>query len=95
MESEMIMNWLWGKACPSFAKEVHGFHGFSDCPYCFKINMDVRTRPLSFSDYLVMDFGIHILFKNIYSMRMADLCIFEVLCEQIGIVTRVCIALFE
>jgi hypothetical protein len=69
------------KACPSFAEEVHGFHGFSDCPYCFKINMDISAGSLSFSDYLVTDFGIHILFKNIYGMRMADLCIFEVLCE--------------
>jgi hypothetical protein len=43
--------------------------------------MDVGTGSLSFSDYLVAHFGIHILFKNIYSMRMADLSIFEVLCE--------------
>jgi hypothetical protein len=43
--------------------------------------MDISARSLSFSDYLVMDFGIHILFKIIYGMRMTDLCIFEVLCE--------------
>jgi hypothetical protein len=43
--------------------------------------MDIGARSLFFSDYLVADFGIHILFKNIYSMRMANLCIFEVLSE--------------
>jgi hypothetical protein len=43
--------------------------------------MDIGTGSLSFSDYLIADFGIHILFKNIYSMGMADLCISEVLCE--------------
>jgi hypothetical protein len=57
--------------------------------------MDIGAGSLSFLDYLVADFGIHILFKNIYGMRMADLCIFEVLCEQIDIVTGACIALFE
>jgi hypothetical protein len=57
--------------------------------------MDIGARSLSFSDYLVTDFSIHILFKNIYGMRMADLCIFEVLCEQIDIVARACIALSE
>jgi hypothetical protein len=90
-----MMNRLWEKACPPFAEEVHGLHCFSDCPYCFKIDMDIGARSLSFSDYLVADFGIHILFKNIYGMRMANFCIFEVLCEPIDIVTRVCIALFE
>jgi hypothetical protein len=91
----MMMNRLWEKACPSFAEEIHCLHGFSDCPYCLKVDMDIGTGSLSFSDYLVMDFGIHILFKNVYCMRMADLCIFEVLCEQIDIVARACIALFE
>jgi hypothetical protein len=43
--------------------------------------MDIGARSLPFSDYLVADFGIYILFKNIYGMRMANLCIFEVLCE--------------
>jgi hypothetical protein len=43
--------------------------------------MDIGARSLSFSDYLVADFGIHILFKNIYGMRMANLCVFEVLSE--------------
>jgi hypothetical protein len=43
--------------------------------------MDIGAGSLSFSDYLVADFGIHILFKNIYGMRMADFCISEVLCE--------------
>jgi hypothetical protein len=57
--------------------------------------MDISTGSLFFSDSLVMDFGIHILFKNIYGMRMTDLCIFEVLCEQIDIVARACVALFE
>jgi hypothetical protein len=57
--------------------------------------MDISTGSLSFSGSLVMDFGIHILFKNIYGMRMTDLCIFEVLCEQIDIVARACVALFE
>jgi hypothetical protein len=57
--------------------------------------MDISAGSLSFSDYLVADFGIHILFKNIYGMRVADFCIFEVLCEQIDIVARACIALFE
>jgi hypothetical protein len=91
----MMMNQLWGKACSSFAEEIHGLHGFFDCPYYFKVNMDISAGSLSFSDYLVVDFGIHILFKNIYGMRVADLCIFEVLCEQIDIITRACIALFE
>jgi hypothetical protein len=90
-----MMNRLWEKACPSFMKEVHGLHDFSDCPYCFKINMDIGAGSLSFLDYLVVDFSIHILFKNIYGMRMADLCIFEILFEQINIITRACIALFE
>jgi hypothetical protein len=57
--------------------------------------MNIGTGSLSFSDYLVTDFGIHILFKNIYSMRMADLCVFEVLCEQIDVVRRARVALFE
>jgi hypothetical protein len=57
--------------------------------------MDISAGPLSFSDYLVTDFGIHILFKNIYSMRMANLCVFEVLCEQINVVARACVALFK
>jgi hypothetical protein len=57
--------------------------------------MNISAGSLSFSDYLVADFGIHILFKNVYSMRMADLSIFEVLCEQIDIVARACIALFK
>jgi hypothetical protein len=57
--------------------------------------MDISARSFSFLDYLVMDFSIHILFKNIYGMRMADLCIFEILCEQINIITRACVALFE
>jgi hypothetical protein len=65
----------------SFVEEIHGLHGFSDCSYCFKIDMDIGARSLSFSDYLVMDFGIHILFENVYGKRMTDLCIFEVLCE--------------
>jgi hypothetical protein len=43
--------------------------------------MNIGAGSLSFSDYLVADFGIHILFKNIYGMGMADLCISEVLCE--------------
>jgi hypothetical protein len=43
--------------------------------------MDISAGSLSFSDYLVTNFGIHILFKNIYGMGMADLCIFEVLRE--------------
>jgi hypothetical protein len=75
-------------------EEVHGLHGFSDCPHCFKIDVDISAGSLSFSDYLVVDFGIHILFKSVYGMRMADLCIFEVLCEQINMVTRVRVALF-
>jgi hypothetical protein len=37
--------------------------------------MDIGTRSLFFPDYLVADFGIYILFKNVYSMRMADLSI--------------------
>jgi hypothetical protein len=57
--------------------------------------MNIGAGSLSFSDYLVTDFGIHILFKNIYSMRMADLCVFEVLCERIDVVARACVALFE
>jgi hypothetical protein len=77
----MMMNRLWGKACSSFAEEIHGFHGFSDCSYCLKVDMNIGAGSLSFSDYLVADFGIHILFKNIYGMGMADLCISEVLCE--------------
>jgi hypothetical protein len=43
--------------------------------------MNIGIGSLSFLDYLVVDFSIHILFKNIYSMGMADLCISEVLCE--------------
>jgi hypothetical protein len=43
--------------------------------------MNISARSLSFSDYLVTDFDIHILFKNIYGMRMANLSIFAVLCE--------------
>jgi hypothetical protein len=43
--------------------------------------MNINAGSLSFSDYLVADFGIHILFKNIYGMRVADLCISEVLGE--------------
>jgi hypothetical protein len=43
--------------------------------------MNISAGSLSFSDYLVADFSIDILFKNIYGMRMADLCISEVLCE--------------
>jgi hypothetical protein len=77
----MMMNRLWGKACSSFAEEIHGLYGFSDCPYCLKVDMDISTGSLSFSDYLVADFGIHILFKDIYGMRMADFSVFEVLCE--------------
>jgi hypothetical protein len=69
------------KACSSFLEEVHCFHGFSDCPYCFKINMNIGAGSPSFSDYLVTDFGIHVLFKNVYGMRMANLCVFEVLCK--------------
>jgi hypothetical protein len=57
--------------------------------------MNIGAGSISFSDYLVADFGIHILFKNVYSMGMADLCIFEVLCEQIDIVARARVALFE
>jgi hypothetical protein len=76
-------------------EEVHGLHGFSDCPYCLKVDMDIGTGSLSFSDYLIADFGIHVLFENIYSMRMSDFCIFEVLCEQIDIVTTARVALFE
>jgi hypothetical protein len=57
--------------------------------------MDMSAGSLSFSDYLVADFGIHILFKNIYGMRMTNFSIFEVLCKEIDIVTRACIALFE
>jgi hypothetical protein len=57
--------------------------------------MDISAGSLPFSDYLITDFGIHILFKNIYGMRIADLCIFEILCEQIDIVARAPIALFE
>jgi hypothetical protein len=91
----MMMNRLWGKTCSSFAEEVHGFHGVSNCPYCFKIDMDISAGSLSSADYLITDFSIHILFKDIYGMRMADLCIFEVLCEQIDIVARACIALLE
>jgi hypothetical protein len=55
-----MMNWLWGKACSSFAEEVHGPHGFSDCPYCFKRNMDIGAESLSFSDYLITNLSIHI-----------------------------------
>jgi hypothetical protein len=51
-----MMNLLWEKACPSFAEEIHGFDGFSDCPYCFKMDMDIGARSLFFSDYLVTDF---------------------------------------
>jgi hypothetical protein len=57
--------------------------------------MDIGARSLFFSDYLIADFSIHVLLQNIYGMRMADFCMFEVLCEQINIVTRMCIALFE
>jgi hypothetical protein len=64
----MMMNQLWGKACSFFAEEIHGFHGFSDCSYCLKIDMNIGAGSLSFSDYLVADFGIHVLFKNIYGM---------------------------
>jgi hypothetical protein len=77
----MMMNRLRGKACSAFAEEIHCPHGFSNCPYCLKVDMDIGTGSLSFSDHLVTDFSIHILFKNIYSMRMADFCIFKVLCE--------------
>jgi hypothetical protein len=52
--------------------------------------MDIGAGSLSFLDYLIADFGIHVLFKNIYGMRMADFCILKVLCEQIDIVTGVC-----
>jgi hypothetical protein len=69
--------------------KVHCFHGLSDCPYCLKVDMDISTGSLSFLDYLVMDFGIHILFENIYGMRMTDLSIFEVLCETTNYSLRV------
>jgi hypothetical protein len=35
--------------------------------------MDISARSLSFSDYLVADFGIHILFKNIYGVTVHSL----------------------
>jgi hypothetical protein len=80
--NEMMMNWLWGKAYPSFVYEqAHGFYSFSNCPYCFKIDMDIGTGSLSFLGYLVMDFSIHSLLKNVYSMGMADLSIFDVFHE--------------
>ena len=83
------------KACPSFVEEVHGLHHFSDCSYCFKVSIYVSARSLSFSDNLISDFGIYILFQNVYDMRMTESCILKVLGKEIDIVAWSSVSLFE
>jgi hypothetical protein len=79
--SETMMNRLWGKSLFFLCG------GNSWSPWFLRLSLllqgkhDIGAGSFSFSDYLVADFGIYILFKNIYGMRMADLCISEVLGE--------------
>ena len=67
-------------------EKVPGLHYFSNRSYYFKVSVYVGARSLSFSNDLISDFGIHILFKNIYGMRMADSCIFKVFGKEIDVV---------